>query len=94
MFGPEDPHTLAARHEFARMTGNARDPAGTRDLLAELLPVVERVLGPEHPNTLTTRGNLAYWTGRAGDPAGGPGLCSPSCCPCASVSLARNIHSP
>jgi hypothetical protein len=38
-------------------------------LLAELLPIRDRVLGTDHPNTLNTRHNLAHWTGQAGDPA-------------------------
>ena len=70
VLGPEDPDTLAARHQLARWTGQAGDAAGARDLLAELLPVRERVLGPEHPDTLTTRQHVARWTGEAGDAAG------------------------
>ncbi|MGH3185373.1 MAG: tetratricopeptide repeat protein, partial [Streptosporangiaceae bacterium] len=60
--GPEHPDTLAARHQVARWTGDAGNPAAARDLLAGLLPVLERVLGPEHPRTLTDRANLAHWT--------------------------------
>ena len=44
--------------------------AGARDLLAELLPIYERVQGVEHPEILATRHNLARWIGAAGDPAG------------------------
>ena len=45
--------------------------AGARDLLAELLPIRERVQGAEHPETLTTRHNHAYWKplGRAWRPS-------------------------
>jgi hypothetical protein len=44
--------------------------AGARDLLAELLPIRERVQGTEHPETLTTRHNHAYWnTSRTPVPA-------------------------
>jgi hypothetical protein len=38
-------------------------------MLAELVPVLDRVLGAEHPDTLTSRSSLASWTGRGGDPA-------------------------
>ena len=34
-------------------------------LLAQLLPLYERVLGPEHPDTLNARQNLAHWTEQA-----------------------------
>lgn len=45
-------------------------------MLADLLPVRERVLGPEHLDTLATRYNLAYWTERAASQSGslGPDL--------------------
>ncbi|WP_449066648.1 tetratricopeptide repeat protein, partial [Planomonospora algeriensis] len=43
--------------------------ARARDLLAELLPVRERVSGAEHPDMLITRHNFARWTGEAGDAA-------------------------
>ena len=65
VLGPEHPDTLAARHQLARWTGHAGDPAGARDLFAGLLPVFERVLGPEHPRTLAARQQLARWTGEA-----------------------------
>jgi Tetratricopeptide repeat len=45
------------------------EPAKARDLLAALLPDMERAVGPHHPDTLTTRANLAHWTGQAGEPA-------------------------
>jgi hypothetical protein len=69
-YGTEHPGTLAARHELARLTGEAGDAAGARDQYAALLPIREQVLGAEHPDTLTTRANLARWTGYAGDAAG------------------------
>jgi hypothetical protein len=37
-------------------------------MLAQLLPIHERVLGTDHPNTLSTRHNLASWTERIGRP--------------------------
>jgi Domain of unknown function (DUF4062)/Tetratricopeptide repeat len=66
-YGAEHPGTLAARHELARLTGEAGDAAAARDQSAALLPVEERVLGPEHRDTLATRASLAYWTELAGD---------------------------
>ena len=67
--GPEHQHTLHARHEFARWTGEAGDAAGARDQFAALLHIEERVLSAEHPDTVATRHNLAFWTGAAGDAA-------------------------
>jgi hypothetical protein len=67
-YGPEHPDTLAARGFVAGLTGDAGDPAGARDLYAELAPICERVLGPENRQTLTVRHNLAHSTGEAGDP--------------------------
>ena len=62
VLGPEHPDTLAPRHNLARWTGEAGDPAAARDQFAALLPVRERVSGPEHPDTLATRDQLAAWT--------------------------------
>ena len=93
VLGPEHPHTLTARGNLARWTGEAGDAAGARDQFAALLPVRERVSGPEHPDTLTARANLAYWTGRAGTRPG-PATSSPRCCPCASGSSARSTRTP
>ncbi len=65
VLGPEHPDTLSNRHNLARWTRQAGDPAAARDMLAGLLPVRERVLGPEHPDTLRARADLARWTGEA-----------------------------
>ncbi len=67
--GPEHRDTLNARHNLARWTGRSGNAAAARDLLAELLPLFERVLGPEHPETLAARANLARLTGETGDAA-------------------------
>jgi hypothetical protein len=67
-YGPEHRHSLLARSNLAYLTGEAGDPAGARDLYAELAPVCLRVLGAEHPDTVLARHNLAHWTGEAGDP--------------------------
>jgi hypothetical protein len=69
-YGPEHRETLAARHNFARWTGQAGDQAGARDQLAALLPAREQIQGLEHADTLDTRHELAFWTGQAGDVAG------------------------
>src|ERR1017187_1288044 len=45
------PPPQPAKHELARWTGEAGDPAAARDLYAALLPALEQVLGPEHPET-------------------------------------------
>ena len=66
---PQDRSTLAARHNFAVWTGQGGDAAAARDLLAALLPVMERVLPRDDPDTLTARGSLAHWTEEAGDAA-------------------------
>ena len=68
-YGAEHPDTLDARHELARLTGEAGDAAAARDQSAALLPVEERVFGPEHLDTLIVGANLAHWTGQAGDAA-------------------------
>jgi hypothetical protein len=56
---------MTTRNELARWTGQAGNPAAARDLLAQLLPVRERVSGPEHPDTLLARANLDRWTEKA-----------------------------
>ena len=66
VLGAEHPDTLTTRHNLARWTGEAGDPAAARDQYAALLPVVERVLGAEHPDTLTTRHNLDWFNDGAG----------------------------
>ncbi len=67
--GPENPETLATRHNLAYWTGQAGDAAAARDQFAALLRSQEEVSGPEQPKTLNIRRNLAFWTGQAGDPA-------------------------
>jgi len=62
---PRPPDTLATRDRVACWTGRVGDAAAARVMLADLLPVRERVLGPEHLDTLATHYNLAYWTERA-----------------------------
>ena len=68
-WGPKHPDTLAARHELARWTADAGDPAAARDLYAELLPTAQQVFGPNDTNTLAVHGNLAYCTAKVGDTA-------------------------
>lgn len=66
---PEHPNALLLRCALADRLGESGDMAGASDVLAHLLPVVERVLGSEHPLTLDTVHVFAIWTLRAGDPA-------------------------
>ncbi|GIN04854.1 tetratricopeptide repeat protein [Planomonospora venezuelensis] len=68
--GPEHTSTLFARHDLAYWTERVGNVAAARDMLAELLPVRERVLGAEHPDTLATRNQLANSIGEAGDVTG------------------------
>lgn len=68
-YGPEHPSTLEARAFVAGLTGSAGDPAGARDLYADLALICERVRGREHEQTLRVRHNLAHWTGEASDAA-------------------------
>lgn len=65
--GPEDPATLAARANLARMTAAAGNPAGAREQYDALLPLYERVLGREHPETLAVRLGRAHATYERGD---------------------------
>jgi hypothetical protein len=68
VIGHEHPDTLTTRYQLASSTGEAGDPIGARDQLAELLPVRTRVSGAEHPDTLATRASLARWTHMVQDP--------------------------
>jgi hypothetical protein len=65
-WGPEHPGTLVTGDAWRAGRVRRGDAAGAPDMLAELLPTVERVVGPEHPDTLDARANLAHWTKRAG----------------------------
>ena len=60
--GPDDPATLAARANVARMTAAAGNAAGAREQYDALLPLCERVLGREHPDTLAVRLGRAHAT--------------------------------
>jgi hypothetical protein len=68
--GPDDPDTLATRHNVALWRGVAGDVAGAATAYEELLTDSLRVLGPDHPDTLAARGNLTRWKGEAGDATG------------------------
>ncbi|WP_327749922.1 tetratricopeptide repeat protein [Streptomyces europaeiscabiei] len=67
--GADHPDTLTVRHYLAHWRGEAGDPGGARDALANLLVDRLRLLGPDHPDTLSTRGDLGTWQGHAGNPA-------------------------
>ncbi len=70
LLGREHPQTLRAYAGLAHVTGLAGDPAGARNQVAALLPVLLQVLGQEHQQTRTAQASLARWTGEAGDAAG------------------------
>ncbi|WP_405720977.1 protein kinase [Streptomyces sp. NBC_01537] len=64
--GPDDPDTLALRHQLAHWTGESGDPEGAVQLFAQLLSDRERLQGPRHQDTGLARHQLAHWHGRAG----------------------------
>ncbi|MGH8904507.1 MAG: tetratricopeptide repeat protein, partial [Egibacteraceae bacterium] len=65
--GPDHLHTLTARANIARWTGEAGNAREALRLFQALLPDWERLLGPDHPQTLTARADNARWTGEAGN---------------------------
>ena len=65
VLGAEHRESLIVRSRLAYWTGEAGDPAAARDLLAELLPVRERILGASDPVTVTTLRELGRWASRA-----------------------------
>ncbi|MEU6807098.1 tetratricopeptide repeat protein, partial [Streptomyces neyagawaensis] len=67
--GADHPDTLTVRHFLAHWRGEAGDPGGARDAIANLLVDRLRLLGPDHPDTLSTRGDLGTWQGHAGNPS-------------------------
>lgn len=67
-YGPEHPHTLAARHSLAYWAAEAGDAAAAGDQLAALLLIRERVRGPRVPTMRYGRGGDAQQnTGRVAD---------------------------
>ncbi|MFJ5879132.1 tetratricopeptide repeat protein, partial [Streptomyces sp. NPDC093088] len=65
ILGPNHPNTLITRSNLAHWRGEAGDPQGAANALAELLDDRMQILGPNHPDTLTTRSSLAYWSEEA-----------------------------
>jgi Tetratricopeptide repeat/TIR domain len=58
--GPDDPQTLAARHNLAiDQWAAGTDRAATRAALAQVATDRRRILGPAHPDTLRSAHNLA-----------------------------------
>ncbi|MFE9404120.1 protein kinase [Streptomyces sp. NPDC006530] len=66
--GPDDPTTLALRHQLAHWVGESGDPEGAVSLFAQLLSDRERLQGTRHQGTGLARHQLAHWHGRAGRP--------------------------
>ncbi|MCZ4099354.1 protein kinase [Streptomyces sp. So13.3] len=64
--GPDDPATLAMRHQLAHWTGESGDAEGAVRLFAQLLSDRERLQGSRHQDTGLARHQLAHWHGRAG----------------------------
>ncbi|KAK0515736.1 hypothetical protein JMJ35_001770 [Cladonia borealis] len=57
--GPDDPLTLTAMFNLARMYHHLRKQDTSRTLLIEVLRKRRRLFGPDHPDTLMTRNELA-----------------------------------
>jgi tetratricopeptide (TPR) repeat protein len=68
--GPDDPNTLAIRHNGACWRGFSGDVTGAVADLEQLLTDNLRVLGVNNPETLVTRNVLAYMRGEGGDHTG------------------------
>lgn len=66
-FGADNPDTLVVFENLVRWTGLAGDPAGARDLFAELLKIREGSRKVDESWTVRTRERLAYWTAQAQD---------------------------
>jgi len=62
VLGPDHRHTLLARVNLVRWTGEAGDVAGAEVLAAAVLKDFVRVYGADHRYTHLTRGWLAPWT--------------------------------
>ena len=68
--GPDDPDTLATRHQIALEMAERGDHAGAEAEFRDVLAARLRVLGPDHPDTLTTRHQIALEMAARGDHAG------------------------
>ncbi|MEU9193148.1 serine/threonine-protein kinase [Streptomyces hundungensis] len=66
--GPDDPTTLALRHQLAHWSGESGNPEDAVRLFTQLLSDRERLQGPRHQDTQLARHQLAHWHGRAGRP--------------------------
>jgi hypothetical protein len=67
VLGPDDPTTLATRHEVARMMALRGDHAGAETEFREVLAARLRVLGPDHPSTRITAEWVDYYDRRRRD---------------------------
>ncbi|WP_052434341.1 protein kinase domain-containing protein [Streptacidiphilus melanogenes] len=68
VLGPQEPDTLALRHQLAHWTGESGRPEAAVELFALLLAERNRLQGPHHQDTELARHQLAHWHGRAGRP--------------------------
>ncbi|MEU2339075.1 protein kinase [Streptomyces sp. NPDC013172] len=66
--GPQNPQTLALRHQLAHWTGESGRPEAAVQLFVRLLADRERIQGPRHRDTELARHQLAHWHGRSGRP--------------------------
>jgi DNA-binding SARP family transcriptional activator len=64
---PEAPISFNLRNTIVGWTGLNGDFVRARDLAAEVVEDMTRVLGPDHRYTLITRMDLTWWIGQAGD---------------------------
>ncbi|MFD5539399.1 protein kinase [Streptomyces sp. NPDC127079] len=68
VLGPQNPQTLALRHQLAHWTGESGRPEAAVQLFVRLLADRERIQGPSHRDTELARHQLAHWHGRSGRP--------------------------
>ncbi len=68
VLGPQEPDTLALRHQLAHWTGESGRPQAAVELFSRLLADRQRLQGPHHQDTELARHQLAHWYGRAGRP--------------------------
>ncbi|MFC2254451.1 tetratricopeptide repeat protein [Labrys portucalensis] len=66
----DHPDVLRTEARLANFEATFGSPRAARDLLALLLPDMERVLGAGHRDVLKVREDLASWTGASGDAKG------------------------
>ncbi|MGW3099864.1 protein kinase domain-containing protein [Streptomyces sp. NPDC001102] len=68
VLGPQNPQTLALRHQLAHWMGESGRPEAAVHLFVRLLADRERIQGPRHRDAELARHQLAHWHGRSGRP--------------------------